>query len=480
MDGIILRRISNKFFPGACYSNIWLLLASAFYLTLTFAPTISHAADLRFHSTAKAQISVATVDENFDQHQSIKSQSTLFQVTPEITLKSEHFGKLTSLIRVKYQGNDGFRNTDVTQSSYNPNSKPYLHHDSSQLELREIYWEVPIKTHYLTVGKQQVVWGKTDGLKLLDIVNPQTFTEFILEDFDESRIPLWAANLELSTRDNSTLQIVWIPDTTVHSLPTQSGRYAFSSPRIISMAHEEFTVVIDNPHYPPNHEKSITDYENAIADSDYGIKYASFVLGWDISLNYLNHYDDLPAFYRALEVVSGINQIRISPRYERTEIIGGTATTAFGELTFRTELAFTRNQHFIVNDPASETGITHKDEFAVVLGFDWYGLSNALLSIQVFNSHVIKAPDTLTRPITDTTTTLLIQKEFFNDTLSNEIIFIHNTYDKDGLLRPKISFAYSDETDIWLGADIYYGNKAGLYGQFNNNDRIVFGVEYGF
>ena len=36
---------------------------------------------------------------------------------------------------------------------------------------------------YFTFGKQQVVWGKADVLKVLDVVNPPSFRELILEDF---------------------------------------------------------------------------------------------------------------------------------------------------------------------------------------------------------------------------------------------------------------------------------------------------------
>jgi hypothetical protein len=41
--------------------------------------------------------------------------------------------------------------------------------------LRELYLEAEWGRSYLTLGKQQVVWGKADGLKVLDVVNPQSF-----------------------------------------------------------------------------------------------------------------------------------------------------------------------------------------------------------------------------------------------------------------------------------------------------------------
>ena len=57
----------------------------------------------------------------------------------------------------------------------------------ADVELREFYVDVDIHDHVLRVGKQQIVWGEADGLKVLDVVNPQSFREFILADFEDSR-----------------------------------------------------------------------------------------------------------------------------------------------------------------------------------------------------------------------------------------------------------------------------------------------------
>ena len=67
--------------------------------------------------------------------------------------------------------------------------------DYTQLSLRELYVERRLGPAHLILGKQQAVWGTSDGLKVLDIVNPQDFREFILEDYVDSRIPTWMANV---------------------------------------------------------------------------------------------------------------------------------------------------------------------------------------------------------------------------------------------------------------------------------------------
>ena len=53
---------------------------------------------------------------------------------------------------------------------------------------------------------------------MLDVLNPQDFREFVLDDFEDSRIPLWSVNAEVPLGP-LVAQLVWIPDRTYHDLP---------------------------------------------------------------------------------------------------------------------------------------------------------------------------------------------------------------------------------------------------------------------
>jgi len=57
-------------------------------------------------------------------------------------------------------------------------------------------------------GKQQVVWGKADGMKLLDIVNPTDYSEMAQNQMEDSRIPVFMMNVEKVLEDGGTLQVV--------------------------------------------------------------------------------------------------------------------------------------------------------------------------------------------------------------------------------------------------------------------------------
>ncbi|MES9994292.1 MAG: RNA polymerase-associated protein rapA [Candidatus Thiodiazotropha sp.] len=80
----------------------------------------------------------------------------------------------------------------------------YTQHDY----VRELYVDTSLFDWDLRLGKQQVVWGTADGIKLLDIINPTDFRELNQNAMEDSRIPIWMINAERNIGDNSNIQLI--------------------------------------------------------------------------------------------------------------------------------------------------------------------------------------------------------------------------------------------------------------------------------
>jgi len=65
---------------------------------------------------------------------------------------------------------------------------------------RELYVDTEAAGWSFRLGKQQVVWGTADGIKLLDIINPTDFREVNQNVMEDSRIPIWMINAEVTFR----------------------------------------------------------------------------------------------------------------------------------------------------------------------------------------------------------------------------------------------------------------------------------------
>jgi len=74
--------------------------------------------------------------------------------------------------------------------------------------LREAYVDSQAGDWSIRAGKQQVVWGTADGMKLLDTINPTDYSEMAQNQMEDSRIPVWMVNAETTNADGSEFQVV--------------------------------------------------------------------------------------------------------------------------------------------------------------------------------------------------------------------------------------------------------------------------------
>ena len=397
-----------------------------------------------------------------------RSQKLELLFEPEFEMEMVHGMDLTAIGRARGDVFDELEPGDPSQDEVSNLSRRLIMRDRLDLELRELFVEADWGRTFLTIGKQQIVWGKADGLKVLDVLNPQDFREFILDDFDDSRIPLWSVNAEIPLKD-IVVQLVWIPDPTYHALPEPDSVYAFTSPLLVPSPPPGVGVVVQEVDKP----------KRFFADSDAGIRLSTFWKGWDLTLNYLYHYYDLPVLFQERSLSPEGPRVTVTPRYERSHLVGGTFSNAFGDMTVRGEVGFSFDRFFLADDLDDIDGVVETDELAYVLGLDWYGIEETLISLQLFQSWIVDDNPSLVRDKVNTTLTLLLQREFINDRLVPSILWLHNVNQNDGLARPKVTFELRDEIKIWTGFDVFYGKQDGLFGQFDEKDRVVFGIEWG-
>jgi len=74
--------------------------------------------------------------------------------------------------------------------------------------LRELYVDKTVGDWDLRLGKQQVVWGTADGIKLLDMINPTDWSEFNQNAPADARIPVWMINAERYLDNGANIQAI--------------------------------------------------------------------------------------------------------------------------------------------------------------------------------------------------------------------------------------------------------------------------------
>jgi hypothetical protein len=92
---------------------------------------------------------------------------------------------------------------------------------------REFYFDIERGDTFLRLGRQQIVWGKTDYFRLQDVVNPIDLgVHNLFASLDERRIPQLSADLvhsvgKLGPFEDVSLEAVWVFD---RFIPDQFGQ----------------------------------------------------------------------------------------------------------------------------------------------------------------------------------------------------------------------------------------------------------------
>ncbi len=98
-------------------------------------------------------------------------------------------------------------NIDVATANTDSNGRLY--------PFRELYVDGIVGDWWLRVGKQQIVWGKTDFFRLQDVINPVDFGQhFFFDSFEDIRIPQWMASIQykagaIGPLTDNAFQVVW-------------------------------------------------------------------------------------------------------------------------------------------------------------------------------------------------------------------------------------------------------------------------------
>jgi hypothetical protein len=128
----------------------------------------------------------------------------------------------------------------------------------------------------------------------------------------------------------------------------------------------------------------------------------------------------------------------------------------------------------------AQQGVHKSADISSVIGIDWQGLPDTMLSLQWFQSYLAKYTEDLVRPRQNNVISLLYKQTFENEVWALDLLALHGFDQHDGSAQAKISYALDSDIQIWLASDVFYGGQQGLFGQFKKTDRITLGFKWGF
>ena len=336
--------------------------------------------------------------------------------------------------------------------------------EQTELALREAVLSVSKGDLDVRVGRQQIVWGEAIGTFITDVVNPRDFREFVLPEFSEIRLPIWALDFTYRLREGLSFEGVWTPDTRPNKLPKQGAEFQFDPPSL--RLRNPVVRLPDNPD------------EFSLARSEGGFRLSALVRGWDMSLIYYDEADKFPVIFqrRASQPPPRPDIIVLEPQHPRLHIVGGTLAKSIEPVVLRGEVAYTIGKRFQTIDPRDADGVVRRDTLDYLIGIDYTFFSRLDAAVQLSQKILVGSATGVVSSGVEgqvtTAVTVRLTTGFFDNTLNPGVLFAVQTNRGDYRLSPRIDYLVGGALTISIGADVFEGPKHTLYGQFDRSDRV--------
>lgn len=323
--------------------------------------------------------------------------------------------------------------------------------------LRENYLDVSAGDFDFRLGRQHVIWGEMIGLFFADVVSAKDMREFVLPSFDIIRIPQWAMRAEYSKNDLHA-EVVWIPVPTLDE-SGKPGADFYPGPLRGTAA------------FLPEDRSG-----RNVAHSNYGVRLSQLKNGWDISGFYYHSLDAAPTFYR---VSAPAEPLVFQARHDEIDQFGATLAKDFGSVVLKGELIYTDGRKFNVARPNAIDGLVRQNTLDYVLGLDFSLPAETRLNLQFFQRVFFAHDPALVTDKLEQGASILLNGKIWHN-VEAQALLIHSLNRSDWMFRPRLSWNFERNWRAALGADVFGGQPTGLFGRFDQSDRVYTELRYSF
>ena len=380
-----------------------------------------------------------------------------------------------------------------------------------EVDFREVWIQGSLLDNLdLKLGRQIVNWGRSDTVRVLDIVNPLDNREPGLVDIEDLKRPVTMLRLDYYLRGRLkswNLQALVIPEI----------RYNQDPP----YGHDFNPLPFPTQEDRPRHWGEIPEF---------GLAINGIFSGWDISFYGAYYFDDRPWNTFDMEVslgpglppaVVGVS-LEAVERQARVVMAGAGANYTVGSWLFKGELAFLDGlefpRHELVLPPAGlgvrwDGMFDDKSRWDAMLGVEYYGFTNTQIAVEVVYRHLndfeegqgdmpfMPAPAGSPFPIAldpdyvagmdnfpnyarehEMTTAIRITQDLLNERLQLTALGIVFSNDSFGgsIIRLSADYDILDALILSGGIVLYFEGDFIEFQKVGDNDRLFLGIEYSF
>lgn len=332
----------------------------------------------------------------------------------------------------------------------------------------ELFENVDVK-----IGRQVVAWGRSESLRVVDLLNPLDSREPARADLEDLRWSVAMLRVDWQIDPNWRLTGLYIPELRFDDLP-ESGSDFNPLPRI------------------PIREIKPESFE----DPEFALSLAGAFSGWDLSFHLADVWNDVPRPH--LVAPSAKNPFGVLLKYDRLRMAGATGNYTVGAWLFKAEAAALHGLRFTGDPdglflPAAPRMSSERWRGDVLLGVEYYGWSETTVALEAVERHLFGWDDWMQREPSWTRRdaaqiALRWTREWFHARLTTTAVGIFfggwsggaTPFDDGAIVRVQGDYTIRDGLVATLGLLLYQKGDTGPLDAWGHNDRIFFDLKYSF
>jgi hypothetical protein len=327
----------------------------------------------------------------------------------------------------------------------------------------ETFLDIGVNDWNFRLGRQHITWGEVVGLFFADVVSAKDLREFLVPEFDYIRIPQWAARAEYFTGDFKA-EAIWIPYMSYDRIGKPGAEfYPFPIPP------------------PPGFGQTIRNERtpHSLEDSSFGIRASYLAAGWDIGAFYYGSMDSNATFFRSF-VLAPVPKARYRPDHERIHQTGLTVSKDTGSFVFKAEAVYTWDRYFNVKRINDANGVVRQNFLDYILSAEVPLPLDSRVNLQFFQRWFPNHDRDIVPRRVENGASLFASTKILNEKVEPELLLIHSLNRLDWMARLKVNWYFAQNWRLVAGTAFFGGKDLGLFGKFDNRDRVFAELRYTF
>jgi hypothetical protein len=211
---------------------------------------------------------------------------------------------------------------------------------------------------------------------------------------------------------------------------------------------------------------------------NYGLRLSTLKNGWDVSGFYYRSTDINQTFYRDISMAPAPT-VTYQARHDRISQFGGTLAKDFGDIVLKGETVYTKGRSFTSLNAMDSDGVAQQNTVDWAAGLDFSLPAESRLNVQVFQRQFFNYNADIIPDKRENGYSLLLNSKFFSN-WEAQALFISSANRSDWLFRPRAVWSFERNWRMVVGADIFNGPPMGMFGRYDQQDRVYSEVRYSF